>query len=102
VKLPFDHPGDESPQAQGQGGFAGLAGAQDGNPLTRGDLQVQAVKNRSRSLFIPKIEIGNFDYGGFSKEFSRKDAKTQRKDARLYNYCVFAPWRLCVRKNFHR
>ena len=63
AKLPLDHPGDETLEAEGQGGFPGFAGAQDSQALAGAHHQIQPVKDRPGGLFIAEIEVGDLDDG---------------------------------------
>jgi len=63
AKLPFDQPGDETLEAQRQGGFPGLAGAQHREALAGAHEEIEAVKDRPGSFFVAEIELGDGDYG---------------------------------------
>jgi len=63
AKLPPDEPGDKAVEAQGQSGFPGFAGAQDGQPFAFGHLQIQPLKHRFEALFVSEAESDDFDDG---------------------------------------
>ena len=61
LHLALDQPGDEALEAEGQGGFTRLAGAQDGQALAGPDRQVEPGKDRLGRLFITEAQVGDLD-----------------------------------------
>ena len=62
-EIPLDHPGDETLESQGQGGFPGLAGAQDREALPGTHGQVKALEHRPGGFFVAEMEVGDVDDG---------------------------------------
>ena len=63
LQVALDQPGDEALEAEGQGGFARLAGSQDSQALAGPDRQVQPGKDRPGRLFITEVQVGDLDDG---------------------------------------